>query len=221
MKILVNFCGLKVLNCWMNINKDTIIFGSFSLNPGNNGCEFFNEKFKENNINAIYKSFFSDDIYVSYKSAKSLRFGGFAVSMPHKLNILELADKIDINAKNIGAGNTILFNNDKSTLFNTDWIAVRDYLSDMNIEFLTILGNGGFSRAVQYACKSLEIDFNVVTRKNWSEIKNTESFIFNATPAEVNFADKKIIDGRPHTDPGKSIARLQAVKQYEIYSELF
>ena len=37
----------------MLINKDTKIFCSFSSNPGNNGCEFFNTKFQENNINAI------------------------------------------------------------------------------------------------------------------------------------------------------------------------
>ena len=44
------------------INKDTKIYGSFSSNPGNNGCTFFNNKFQENNINAIYKSFYSDNI---------------------------------------------------------------------------------------------------------------------------------------------------------------
>ena len=44
------------------INKDTKIYGSFSNNPGNNGCKFFNKKFQENNINAIYKSFYSNNI---------------------------------------------------------------------------------------------------------------------------------------------------------------
>ena len=39
--------GLKVLNCWMNINKDTIIFGSFSLNPGNNGQNFLMKSLKK------------------------------------------------------------------------------------------------------------------------------------------------------------------------------
>ena len=46
----------------MLINKDTEIYCSFSSNPGNNGCNFFNDKFVSNNINAIYKSFYSEDI---------------------------------------------------------------------------------------------------------------------------------------------------------------
>ena len=44
------------------INKDTEIYCSFSSNPGNNGCVFFNKVFKKKNIDAIYKSFYSNDI---------------------------------------------------------------------------------------------------------------------------------------------------------------
>ena len=29
------------------INKDTQLYGSFSDNPGNNGCNFFNKGFKK------------------------------------------------------------------------------------------------------------------------------------------------------------------------------
>ena len=69
------------------INKNTEIYCSFSSNPGNNGCVFFNEAFKKKNINAIYKSFYSNDIYESIKAVKSLGIKGFAVSMPFKINI--------------------------------------------------------------------------------------------------------------------------------------
>ena len=54
------------------INKDTKIYGSFSSTPGNNGCLFFNEKFNEDKINAIYKSFYSNDIKKSIEAAKTL-----------------------------------------------------------------------------------------------------------------------------------------------------
>ena len=43
------------------IDKDTKIYGSFSNNPGNNGCKFFNAQFKKEGINAIYKSFYSNN----------------------------------------------------------------------------------------------------------------------------------------------------------------
>ena len=52
------------------INKETEIYCSFSSNPGNNGCIFFNSEFKELNMNAIYKSFYSDDIKKSIKILK-------------------------------------------------------------------------------------------------------------------------------------------------------
>ena len=67
------------------INKDTKIYGSFSNNPGNNGCKFFNSKFKEDNINAIYKSFYSSNIRDSINAVKILGIKGCAISMPFKV----------------------------------------------------------------------------------------------------------------------------------------
>ena len=118
----------------MTIDKNTLIFGSFSSNPGNNGCIFFNSLFDENNINAIYKSFYSEDIEKSYNSAKNLGFGGFAVSMPFKFEIVKIVDELDSSAEIIGAANTVVFKDNKSIAYNTDWIAVKRYLEELNIK---------------------------------------------------------------------------------------
>ena len=202
------------------INKDTLIFGSFSSNPGNNGCVYFNNKFKENNINAIYKSFYSEDIETSLMSAISLGFSGFAVSMPFKFEIIKYVDHMDKAVKEIGAANTILIKSNKTYAYNTDWIAAKQYLEKLGISEIMILGNGGFSKAIQYACKQLNIKYKIITRENWELInKEQELYIFNATPADVD--NKNLIDGRPHTKTGKEIATMQAEKQYDIYSELF
>jgi shikimate 5-dehydrogenase len=77
------------------INKNTKIYCSFSSNPGNNGCVFFNKKFQENNIDAIYKSFYSDNIKKSVEAVKTLGISGFAISMPFKTEILKHVDKQD------------------------------------------------------------------------------------------------------------------------------
>jgi len=204
----------------MKINKDTLLFGSFSSNPGNNGCLFFNSKFKDNNVNAIYKSFYSDNIKSSYLAARSLNFGGFAVSMPFKFEIQNYIDILDFDSQKIGSSNTILFKEGKSYSFNTDWSAVDEYLNQYkDLEILSILGNGGFSKAVQYACKKKEIKFEIITRHNWSKIKDIENYLFNATPVDIEH--EFLIDARPHTTTGKEIAKMQAEKQYEIYSQLF
>ena len=91
----------------MLIDKNTNIYCSFSFNPGNNGCEFFNHKFKENNINAIYKSFYSNDIEKSVEAVKTLNIKGFAVSMPFKSKIISYVDEISPEVKDIGAANTV------------------------------------------------------------------------------------------------------------------
>lgn len=202
------------------INKDTLIFGSFSENPGNNGTLFFNNKFAENHVNAIYKSFYATDIKQSFLAAKTIGFGGFAVSMPFKFEVVKLIDEIDEQVKNIGAANTILFKKDKSYAFNTDYLAAKTYLENLDINDLIILGNGGFSKAIQYACKILKINFKLITRENWEILEDhSEKYIFNATPVDVQ--REKLIDGRPHTETGKKLAILQAEEQYQIYSELF
>jgi shikimate dehydrogenase len=196
------------------INKDTKIFGSFSDRPGNNGCKFFNEKFAKNNINAIYKSFYCNDILLCLIAAVQLKFSGFAVSMPFKEQVVTFLDEVDDCVNQIGACNTVTIKNGKTKGYNTDWKGVYKYLKNNNIESLSIYGNGGFSKAVQYACKKLDIEFEIITRENWEQSPKYE-YVFNATPVEVKH--KNLIDGRPDTKTGKELSKLQAQEQYEIY----
>jgi len=197
------------------INKDTKIYCSFSSNPGNNGCNYFNKLFKKNNINAIYKSFYSDNIYNSIQAVKSLNISGFAVSMPFKIEVLKYVDEVDDAVNTIGAANTIINNKGFLTAYNTDWMGVYKYFLDPP-KFINILGNGGFSKAVQYACNKHNIEFKVITRNNWDLISSLEGIVFNATPVEVNVKNK-LIDGRPFTLTGKKIAEYQAFEQFKLY----
>jgi len=202
----------------MLINKDTKIFCSFSSNPGNNGCEFFNTKFQENNINAIYKSFYSNNIFESINAVKTLGINGFAVSMPFKTTILDYVDEMDEASKDIGAANTIVNINGYLKAYNTDWIGVSKYILE-SIDFLSILGDGGFSKAIQYMCIKKNIQYQIITRKDWNKIYDLKGYIFNATPIDVK-TKGYLIDGRPFTNQGKIISRLQAEEQYKIYTNL-
>jgi len=216
---LLKYFGLNQLNYYLIvINKNTKIFCSFSSNPGNNGCEFFNNKFQQNNINAIYKSFYSDNILKSIEAVKTLDIAGFAVSMPFKKEILQYLDEIDPNASCIGAVNTVVNKNGYLKGYNTDWEGVYSYLSQLNINFINIIGDGGFSKAVQFALGKLNIPFYIVTRKNWYELSNLNGVLFNATPLEIE-SSNILIDGRPFTKHGKQIALLQAEEQFKIYTD--
>ena len=204
----------------MKINKHTLVYGSFSSNPGNNGCIFFNNAFAENNINAIYKSFYSTDAEKLVISVKHLNFAGFALSMPLKIEIMKYLDEIDPAATEIGAVNTVINNNGILTGYNTDWIGVKKYFELVipNDNHIYILGNGGFSKAVQYACDKLNKTYDIITRDNWYKIPELEGVIFNATPENIE-SNSKLIDGRPFVEyAGKIIAEYQAKEQFLLYA---
>lgn len=194
------------------------MYGSFSSNPGNNGCMFFNKKFQEKNINAIYKSFYTEDIAKSVMAAKVLDFKGFAVSMPFKVEVLKYVNDIDFPAKVIGAANTVVNNNGFLKAYNTDWIGVYNYLSLLiKPKQLYILGNGGFGKAVEYACIQLNIPCRFILRAEWDKVPYLEDIVFNATPVDVEVKGT-LIDGRPFVEgQGRVIADMQAEEQFKLY----
>ena len=181
---------------------------------------FFNNKFQENGINAIYKSFYSDNIRNSVIAAKTLDFAGFAVSMPFKVEVLNHVDEIDFAAKVIGAANTIVNKDGRLKAYNTDWIGVYNYLSLLTKpEQLYILGNGGFGKAVEFACIQLNIPCKFILRAEWDKVPNLDGMVFNATPVDVEVKGT-LIDGRPFVEgQGRVIADLQAEEQYKIYTK--
>ena len=199
------------------INKDTKIYCSFSSNPGNNGCNSFNSEFQKHGTNAIYKSFYSDDIKKSIEAVKSLDIKGFALSMPFKVEALDYVDEIEDSAKEVGSINTVINKDGYLTGYNTDWIAVKKYFEVRELKSIYIIGNGGFSKAVQYACDIMNIQFEIITRDNWELIcKLNNQTLFNATPIYIK-TDNHLIDARPTEIAGKTIAKYQAEEQLKIY----
>jgi len=201
------------------INKDTKIYCSFSSSPGNNGCEFFNKEFEDRNINAIYKSFYSDDIKKSIEAVKTLEISGFAVSMPFKVEILDLVDEVAEEVESIGSANTIINKDGYLIAHNTDYCGVKSYFETLNFSHIYIIGNGGFSKAVQYTCELMDKQFKIIDRDNWNLIDELRGIVlFNATPVDVHSTKCIVIDGRPQSHTGRQIALEQAKKQFEIYT---
>ena len=202
------------------INKDTKIYGSFSETPGNNGCVFFNNAFQKYNINAIYKSFYSNDIKKTIEAVKHLEFSGFALSMPHKISVIPHLNHLDEISHKIGAVNTVNNTNGELTGYNTDFFGIIDFFSYINIDKnINIIGNGGFSKAIQYACRKLNIEYKIFERKDIDTIPSilNETFI-NATPIEIKSIYSRIIDLRPNTFYGKMVAENQAKHQFKLYT---
>ncbi len=140
---------------------------------------WFNERFREEGIDAEYLPFEIEDIgRINDILATNPDLQGFNVTIPHKQNILPFLDEISEEARAIGAVNCVKINWRKNkpylTGYNTDMYGFRDALLHFipgHIEKALILGNGGAAKAVRYALQTLNITSLTVSRtpKNENE----------------------------------------------------
>ena len=135
---------------------------SFSAN-------YFNTKFQELEItDCTYDLFPIEEIRhveLIFHSYPDLH--GLNVTIPYKESIITYLDEIDPAAQKIGAVNCIKIENGIKKGYNTDYIGFRNSLKPF-MSFLRknaiVLGNGGSSKAVQYALQQMEFEITVVTR---------------------------------------------------------
>jgi len=162
--------------------------------------KYFNEKFQKEGISdASYHLFPLTDISDIRQLITVQQLSGFNVTIPYKSAIIPFLDELSAEAEKIGAVNTVTstFQNDRLFLkgLNTDAPAFGQSISGLHIPQQAkalILGNGGASKAVQYALNEMGINFTVVSRSGrlgtipWSGITQTlmeeHLLIINTTP---------------------------------------
>ena len=206
------------------INKDTEIYCSFAKEAGNTGCQMMNTAFHYYGLNKIYKSFSVNSIEKAVDTVRTLNIKGFAITMPFKTEVLDYVDELSADVKNIGAANTVINNDGYLTAYNTDYLAAKEVLDEWyRHKDLHILGNGGYAAAVLTAARDLGFNTNVITRNNWSKIKDIKlSLIYNCTPLDNIEFDKSntFIDCLVTTETGKKLAGIQAAHQFKMYTGL-
>lgn len=159
--------------------------------------DYFNQKFKAENIDAIYKNFDLETITEFAKlSFKSQGIKGLNVTIPYKESIIPYLDEIDPTAKEIGAVNTVkVEKNGKLIGYNTDFYgfteALKPFLKNQDTKAL-ILGTGGASKAIAFALNKLGITYKFVSRSktesnfSYSELNGAIlqkfTLIINCTP---------------------------------------
>jgi len=159
--------------------------------------EYFNNKFKKENIDAEYRAF-PLGLINEYKPLLLAHpnIAGLNVTIPYKSEIIAQLDDIDTDAAVVKAVNCIRFTGSKTIGYNTDIIGFAQSLSPLLQPYMTsalVLGSGGSSKAVQFVLNKLGIEFKVVSRAKKGDCityddldtKQVEQhkLIINTTPA--------------------------------------
>ena len=133
--------------------------------------KYFTEKFTQNHFhNCDYENYDIDNIKAFTEIIKKSKgLVGLNVTIPYKESVMPFLDKISKNAKKIGAVNCIsISKNKKLKGYNTDFYGFKKSIKPLlknNHKKALILGTGGASKAVAFALKKLNIEFDFVSRK--------------------------------------------------------
>ena len=157
---------------------------------------YFSEKFSLESIDAEYQNF---DIPSISNFTEILQqhpdVSGMNVTIPYKESVMPFLTELDSEAKEIGAVNTIKFEQGKLIGFNTDHYGFKKTLEPLlkkRHRRALILGTGGASKAVAYTLKQLGIKYHYVSRNpdfeelNYSDLDediiSSYKLIINCTP---------------------------------------
>jgi shikimate dehydrogenase len=162
---------------------------------------FFNDKFREENIDAQYINFeipFIREITSIIKNNPQLK--GLNVTIPYKEQVIPFLDQLSENARLTGAVNVIKIDRNKGkvklTGFNSDIIGFKESVEPLlqtHHKQALILGTGGAAKAVYYGLKQLGIVTTYVSRGkksvntlNYNELSKSiveaYTIIVNCTP---------------------------------------
>lgn len=189
--------------------------------------DFFNEKFKSEDIDAEYVNFEIPSIErLPETLSANPDLCGFNVTIPYKEKIISYLDELSEDANSIGAVNVVKISQRKGKTYlkgyNSDVIGFTrsiEPLLDSNRRYALVLGTGGASKAVVYALHKLNVETLIVSRNPKEgmisynqltpEIVSSHKVIVNCTP----------IGMYPHTDECPNIP-YQAVEFGHLFYDL-
>lgn len=197
--------------------------GSFSRN-------YFNEKFANEGINAVYMNFEIPSINdLPQVIAENPELKGLNVTIPYKEKVIPYLDELDKDAREIGAVNVIKVIRQKGSDpkligYNSDLIGFSksiESLLEPHHKKALILGTGGASKAVFQGLKKLNIESTFVSRHErpnmftyeelTPEVMQEYSVIVNCTPVGMY----------PHTDECPNIPYNYLTPNHLLYDLLY
>ncbi len=129
--------------------------------------------------NAAFRSLGMDLVYVAFRvrrdelaramdGFRALGILGVNVTRPHKTSVMRLLDRIERDAREIGAVNTIANTNATLRGYNTDGQAALDVLQEIGRSLsdkrVVILGAGGAARAITHCLSRTVLSISILNR---------------------------------------------------------
>jgi 3-dehydroquinate dehydratase/shikimate dehydrogenase len=112
---------------------------------------------------------------------------GFSVTIPHKTAVLPLLDELDSTAREVGAVNTVVIENDKLLGYNTDVRGAMEPLErvcSLEGESCAVIGAGGAARVIVFGLVNRRARVEVFAR-NVDRARSFASFGVDVLPLEA------------------------------------
>jgi len=168
--------------------------------------QYFEEKFIQEKIHNIEYELFSinniDEIEELLADPSSVFFN---ITIPYKTDIIRYLDGLDTTAREIGAVNCIIKQNNLWIGYNTDIIGFEELLKEMKgvkfklpcensklQEHALVLGSGGACKAVCYVLKQRDIPYQIISRN-----KTEKTITYGEVTHELIHHSKYIINTTP------------------------
>lgn len=166
---------------------------SHSMSP-----DMHNDAFHHLEINANYKPIHVEPsgLENAINMFRAVGLSGFNITIPHKVKVMKYLDGIDELAKEIGAVNTVILQDDKFIGYNTDGLGflkgIQEEFGILNNKRILLIGAGGASRAIYFTFAketNCSVDITNRTIEKAEQLKqnckyNIETNILTLTDAE-------------------------------------
>lgn len=184
----------------MKIDAQTEIFGIIGNPLGHTfSPAMHNAAYESRKINAVYLAFPVKNLIQLKYSMRQWNIRGLSVTIPYKISIRRLLDRIDPLALQIGSVNTILWG--KTGLlegYNTDGpgaiMALRKSQVPIAGKKVLIIGSGGSARSIAFAlAQEKPAEIGIMARNPMMAMQLARNLTLNRKNPKVNllFTEKK------------------------------
>ena len=222
----INVRQLRSLYHVDTIDHETMICGLVGLPVMHSVSPLIhNTAFVEEGINGVYLPFEVHDASQFFKHMVhprtrelSWNLRGLSITAPHKQTVMECLDWIEPDAKEIGAVNTVVVENDRLLGYNTDAAGFIDPLlkrfKTLHGARVAIIGAGGAARAAIWALKKQQAAVTLFARNPAKAQPLAELFGISCTSlSDASFAHYDLVINATPLGSGAHIDQSPATRE--------